>query len=289
MKFKIKQVSYSFNNQIYSVGIIFVKMVKLFTNFVFDMKKLIVVLFVLLGLFVFPQGENKTDEKGLKQGEWKKYYKNGMLRYVGSFKNDKPIGVFKYYYDSGNLQVKMTHYDSETYSNVYYKTGEIKATGKYENQLKDSTWTYYDIEGYKKAEEFYLNGKNEGTWKSYYNTGQIAEEKEYSNDFEDGIWNQYFITGKPKLTATYVNGLLEGRATYYGKGGKKAVSGKFIRGARDGFWTYYKGDGKTVRKKEEYKNGKRIDANKDDNIIDPRETEHLPEDILRPDKFMNPR
>ena len=249
------------------------------------MRNLLVIVFVSFGLLAFAQGENKTDAKGKKQGEWKKYHKNGMLRYVGSFKNDKPVGVFKYYYDTGELQVKMTHSGSDSYSHAYYVSGEIKAVGKYENQKKDSVWVYYDIEGYKKSDEFYLSGKKEGVWKSYYNTGQVAEEKEYTNDLENGFWKQFFINGKPKLTATYVNGLLEDRAVYFSRAGKRAVSGKFVKGAREGFWTYYEGDGRTVKKKEEYKNGIRIDDNKDDGVIDPREVEYQPEDVVSPDKF----
>ncbi len=253
------------------------------------MKNLLLIIFTCFTLFVFSQEENQTDAKGKKQGLWKKYHPNGMIRYKGNFKDDQPIGEFIYFYDTGKLQVKITHFGTESYANNYYETGELKATGKYENQLKDSVWTYYDTDGYKIADELYINGKREGSWKVYYNTGQVAEEKEYTSDFEDGIWKQYFIDGKEKLSATYVKGELEGRATYYGSNGKKAVSGVFVRGARDGFWTFYKEDGTTVRKKEEYKNGIRIDANKDEDVIDPDGVEHISEDILNPDFIMNPR
>ena len=253
------------------------------------MRYLITVFILIFSLSGFAQEENKTDAKGKKQGLWKKYHKNGMLRYTGNFKDDKPVGVFKYYYDTGELQVKMTHIGNNSYSNIYYVTGELKATGKYENQKKDSIWSFYDEKGYKMAEEFYLSGKREGTWYVYFPNGKIAEEKEYSNDLENGKWNRYFINGKPKMTATYVNGVLEGRATYYGRNYKKAVSGVFKKDVREGFWTFYEGDGKTVRKKEQYKNGIRIDANKDDDVIDDREIEYLPESILSPDNFLSPR
>ena len=61
------------------------------------MNKLIVVIYIFIGLSGFSQGENKIDANGQKQGEWKKYHENGMLRYIGTFKNDKPIDEFKYY------------------------------------------------------------------------------------------------------------------------------------------------------------------------------------------------
>jgi len=253
------------------------------------MKNLFVILFTCFTLFSFSQDENLTDAQGKKQGLWKKYHDNGMIRYKGNFKDDQPIGEFIYFYDTGKLQVKMTHFGAVSYANVYYETGELKAAGKYENQLKDSVWSYYSTDGFKMADEFYINGKREGSWKVYYSNAQVTEEKEYTNDFENGIWKQYFIDGKEKLAATYVNGELEGRATYYDSNGKKVVSGTFIRGARDGFWTFYEQDGTTVRKKEEYKNGVRVDANKDDNIIDMEGIKYIPENEAFPEELVNPK
>ena len=271
------------------LGIIIVKVAELFTNFVAVMRYFITTIILIFSLSGFAQDENKTDAKGKKQGLWKKYHKNGMLRYEGSFKDDNPVGVFKYYYDTGELQVKMTNIGKNAYSNVYYETGELKATGKYENQKKDSTWTFYDREGYKMAEEFYLSGKAEGTWKVYFPTGKIAEEKEYTDGEENGKWTRYYANGKIKMTAIYENGVLEGRATYYGNNFKKAVSGPFHKNVRHGFWTYYEADGKTVRKKEQYSNGVRIDKNKDDDVIDDREIEYIPENVLSPENFLSPR
>lgn len=253
------------------------------------MKRIITIIFILFSVLAFSQDGNVTDAKGKKQGLWKKYYANGMLYFVGNFKDDKPVGEFNYFYDSGKLQVKITHFGNVSYANMYYETGELKATGKYENQVKDSIWTYYTVTGSTAAEEFYLSGKRNGTWKVYYPSNKMMEEKDYMNDIEEGNWKQYYENGKPKMTATYVKGALEGRATYYDANGKKAVSGIFYHDVREGFWTYYEKDGLTVRKKEEYKNGKRIDENKDDNVIDPRETEYESEDILNPDIIFSPR
>src|SRR5680860_997814 len=112
------------------------------------MKNIIVIIFILVSTIGFSQEENTIDAKGLKQGLWKKYHPNGMIRYKGNFKDDKPVGEFKYFYDSGKLQAKISHFGEESYANNYYETGEVKATGKYENQLKDSIWTLYDRDGY---------------------------------------------------------------------------------------------------------------------------------------------
>lgn len=253
------------------------------------MRNIFVITLMLFSLLAFSQGENKTDAKGRKQGEWKKYHENGILRYVGKFKNDKPVGVFKYYYDSGNVQVKMTYFGAEAYTSVYYKTGELKGTGKYINQKKDSTWTYYDVDGYKKATEFYVMGLKDKIWYVYFTNGQIAEEKEYSNDFENGIWNQYFENGKKKLEATFKNGGLEGKAVYYKENGKRGVSGYFSHGVRNGVWLYFEVGGNKIKKKEIYKDGIRIDKDKEDNIDDPNKFIPIDEDFLQPENFTSPK
>src|SRR5690606_34958299 len=90
---------------------------------------------------------NQVDSKGQKQGEWRKPYEgNTVFRYVGQFKNDKPIGKFVYYYQTGDVEAIITFLpDGKTaYSKMYHESGYLMAKGKYINQLKDSTWMYYD-------------------------------------------------------------------------------------------------------------------------------------------------
>ncbi|MDG1476103.1 MAG: hypothetical protein P8Q14_03070 [Vicingaceae bacterium] len=250
------------------------------------MKNIFLIVLMLSGLVVFSQEENKTDAKNQKQGEWKKYHKNGMLRYVGNFKNDKPVGEFKYYYDSGNIQSKVDHKgNGASYFIAFYKTGEVKALGKYINQKRDSTWNFYDLDGLKKSSEFYINGLKNRVSYAYYPNGQIAEEKAFFNDFENGKWITYFENGKKKMEATYENGGLEGKAMYYKSNGKRSIRGFYYKGTRNGVWLYFEEDGNTIMKKEEYDKGKRIDENKDDDF-EKKLLKPISEDFLNPDIIM---
>lgn len=249
------------------------------------MKNIFLVVLMMSGLTVFSQEGNKTDAKGQKQGEWKKHHENGMVRYIGSFKNDKPVGEFKYYYDSGNIQSKMDHKNGASYFIAFYKTGEVKAVGKYINQKRDSTWSFYDVDGFKKSSEFYIKGLKNRVAYTYYPNGQVAEEKSFFNDFENGKWIKYFDDGKKKMEATNENGGLEGEAIYYKAGGKRSIRGYYYHGTRTGVWLYFEDDGNTIKKKEEYKNGQRIDSNKDEDIeVSPLKP--VSEDPLNPDFMM---
>ncbi|MDR3048040.1 MAG: hypothetical protein LBU51_10635, partial [Bacteroidales bacterium] len=53
--------------------------------------------FISFLLFSQTENSNVTDAQGRKQGYWKKY-QDKMLLYEGEFKNDVPMGIFKYYY-----------------------------------------------------------------------------------------------------------------------------------------------------------------------------------------------
>lgn len=52
--------------------------------------------------------------KIIKQGYWKEYGPNHKLIYEGKFKDNKEIGLFKYYDINGNLEKTMTFYESIT-------------------------------------------------------------------------------------------------------------------------------------------------------------------------------
>jgi len=235
----------------------------------FQLNKLLTILFVILCTTSFSQNKdtiNTIDASGKKQGVWKKYHPNGIVRYEGQFKNDKPTGTFKHYDDKGKLSMKVHHFPNTSYANMYYQTGELKATGKYENQQKDSIWTYYHLNGHPISEEFYLSGKREGTWKIFYSNGKIAEEKNYTDNIEHGDWIEYYESGKIKSKSTYDKGRMEGKRYFYYENGLTKILGNYSRDVRHGVWMYYNEDG-TTKKKEEYNFGKRIDENKDDFMI----------------------
>ena len=54
---------------------------------------------------------NFTDSLGRKQGYWKKYSKD-TLKYEGQFKDDIPVGEFKYYFFDGKVKAHTTYSDN---------------------------------------------------------------------------------------------------------------------------------------------------------------------------------
>ncbi len=212
--------------------------------------KFLIILCFFVNLSVSGQADtvfNQTDNRGLKQGHWKKSYPNGKLIYQGYFKDNKPVGLMKRFYESGAIQAIMHFSRSGEKANVqlFYEDGERSAEGTYVNMKKDSLWSYYSFySGALVSEEFYVKGKKHGVQKSFYENGNLSEEAEFKNGVKEGAWNQYFEDGKPKLKAMCQWNKVNGKYTLYYPSGGIMISGFFDNSRKDGPWVYYEENGK---------------------------------------------
>lgn len=211
---------------------------------------------------------NKTDDKGLKQGYWVKLNPTtGKPAYKGTFKDDKPVGVFKYYYseiDTMKTVMEFKNNGTVGYATVFYMTGKKQAQGKYVNEKKDSVWTFYDELGKLLSTEGYKDGKKEGKSLIYYPNGEISEERNFKNDLNHGVFKQFFEGKKVKGEGTYVDGKQVGKSAFYYPSGIPAAMGYYKEnGNRNGVWVYKDKDGK-ITSKDVYDNGK---------LLNPKEAE----------------
>lgn len=200
---------------------------------------------------------NKVDDKGRKQGQWKKTGPDGKTLYEGTFVDGKPEGRFVYYYPNGKVKIisDFSQKGKISRTRMFHEVnGKLMAVGKYLDEKRDSTWRFYSEDSVLVSEEPYTQGKKNGVVKSYFPNGKVAEEKPYKMDVLDGVWKQYFDDGAMKAQGKYVNGLMEGKVFFYYPDGKTSVAGNYARSLKEGTWTYYKADGK-IDRTEVYKSG----------------------------------
>jgi antitoxin component YwqK of YwqJK toxin-antitoxin module len=208
--------------------------------------------FIALLLFVFQnlaqniKYDNKTDDKGLKQGLWEKKDDKGFKVFQGEFKDNKPIGIMKQYY-KGNDSIKaILQYrkDGNVFAQLFNEAnGKKNAEGKYVKEKKDSLWKFYDDLGILISSETYKNGSKQGLSKVYFPNGKVSDETTYANDKKQGIIKKFYESGQLKSEQSYKLGILEGLSVIYYPDKTEAARGYYKNGVKNHIWVYKKQDG----------------------------------------------
>jgi S1-C subfamily serine protease/antitoxin component YwqK of YwqJK toxin-antitoxin module len=133
-----------------------------------------------------------------------------FYRLVTYESDNKPKGVVKDFYISGQLQSEFTavylDYDDE---------------GK---NFREGEATWYFKNGKIEQKRFYLNNKINGRNTYYYDNGQIAQEVNYRLGVYNGLYQQWYKTGKLKVTAYYEQGsLVDNKYIEYDENGLGAL------------------------------------------------------------------
>ena len=184
--------------------------------------------------------------------------------YKGFFKDDKPVGEMRRYYESGNLKVLMVFTGEDDYARsvLYYENGTLAAKGNYSGNKKDSTWEYYSYYDQSvKARETYINGAKNGFSYHYYPNGAVSEKLEWKDNKKHGLWEQYFINGTIMTKGFYTEGKLNGPFIVIGEDGVLSVKGYFHNNLRHDKWVFYKENG-TVDLEITYNHGNPDDKDK---------------------------
>ncbi len=223
------------------------------------MKKINFIIFLLLiSLVITAQQKepetndisNYTDSNGLKQGNWGKKYSNGNIKYTGKFKDNKPVGEFKRYYENKSLQSVMIYAKDGTSAKTtfYYKNSAIAAEGKYSGTKKDSLWKYYSFYGEHLSNiESYDKGLKNGISREFYEDGTISQERLWKNGILDGKWRMWFPGNKLRLETQYKSGKINGLFKSFYPDGTLEISGNYSDDIRVGKWTHI--DKETKKKK----------------------------------------
>lgn len=239
---------------------------------------------------------NQTDASGLKQGLWQKKYPNGKLMYKGEFRDDKPVGEWKRWHETGGLKAILIYSESNdsVKAKLFGESAAPIAEGFYINGEKTGLWNFYS-DGVKLAEENFIRDKKNGTCRKFYTSGELLEESQWKDDLLEGKYRSFYKSGKPYFECTYKNNHRHGKGiTYYADGSRE--SGFYYKNdLPDSTWIYYDLTGKT-RYILYYKEGKlqnpevlqKLDSQeldelekKRENLVDPEKFLESPEEFLK--------
>jgi len=226
------------------------------------------------GFVVNRERVNRKDGNGLKQGKWKYFYENGIVRLEGTYKDDKKNGYFKEYDKDGNMLSVSKFVDDIIQEDVaelvelevrtdYYPNGRIKTIASYKDDVPEGVRREYDESGkIKKAYIFkegiitgegIMNDKGikEGAWKEYFPDGKLRAEGLYDDGNRTGEWKFFHRNGSVEQIGHYNrDGRPDGLWQWFFASGEIRIEENYFDGYFDGYMVEYDDDGKILTEGE---------------------------------------
>ncbi|MBL7941995.1 MAG: toxin-antitoxin system YwqK family antitoxin [Flavobacteriales bacterium] len=211
---------------------------------------------------------NKPDAQGKKDGPWVRAWKTNtkILYYKGQFAHGVPVGIWEFYYDTGELQSKVDHLKDSTENYVVNYDRSMHtpiSEGLYIGRMVNGKWTreksgpwkLYNVSGVLIAEESYSRNMLHGQCRYYYPSGKLYMEVNYENGEKSGPSIEYYEDGRKKMESSYLKGQFEGKLVHYYPSGALQFEGQYKDGLKTGVWTNYHPDAR-VELTISFENGK---------------------------------
>lgn len=222
------------------------------------------------GFLVSRERINRLDAQNRKQGNWKFFHENGLVKLEGRYLNDMKNGYFREYDPSGRLIAATKWVDGEKQEEVdelaklevirdYYPDGKVRIFQTFRNGVPHGVRREYSEEGEIVAGAVFENGKKiadgitgrdgvkHGDWKDFYPDGAIKAEGTYNNGVRTGQWSFYHPNGNVEQTGEYDDqGRPIGRWLWYYPSGDLLREEQYRSGLADGIMTEYREDGSII-------------------------------------------
>ncbi|WP_276167949.1 toxin-antitoxin system YwqK family antitoxin [Zobellia alginiliquefaciens] len=129
--------------------------------------------------------EKGSYKKGERQGQWKSYYKSGILKYDSKYENGRKYGIQQKFYDNGQLEQIADYVNGEPHAELknYSDDGKLESLFFYNNGEIIWKKVFYEEGGIKEhiTYEKVSNDSVVKLTKTYYANGQIDEEYFFDN------------------------------------------------------------------------------------------------------------
>ncbi len=180
------------------------------------------------------------DEEGKRQGYWEEYYKDGVLKSKGKYKDGKRIGEWEYFFANKQLQQKGTYLDGEKPTGLwiwYYDDGNILRKENFRKGKEDGMMYEYTQQGKVITEGEYIDGLKDGPW--FYEVGDHIEEGSYLDDVKTGLWIYHYTSGKVNFEGNFRDGVPDGKHLFYYENGKIKKEEFYVMGIKSNNWKSY--------------------------------------------------
>ncbi|MFN8258615.1 MAG: DUF3352 domain-containing protein [Bacteroidales bacterium] len=134
-------------------------------------------------------------------GSFKTFYPdNSTVKFEGKIANKLPAGIWRTYYESGNLKSTVNYKNGKVDGIAYFYFDDNKETKLAEVVFKDDVvqdiYQEFYENGAQKAKLTYENGKLNGDAQYFYATGRIKMQGKYKDNEKKGKWVFYSENGE---------------------------------------------------------------------------------------------
>lgn len=135
-------------------------------------------------------------KNGKRNGEFRRYFKNGLLDTYCVYENDSIEGVEVMFLANGCKSQETTYLHGRKNGphKAYHLDGSVKLEGGFKNDLFDGTWNYYDERGVLVGEGEFHDGDGELTF--YDKNGLPARTTRYKQNKKDGAEDYFTPSGQ---------------------------------------------------------------------------------------------
>lgn len=210
----------------------------------------------------FKRSETPYNDKGIKEGLTKFFYKSGKLSEENNYKDGKLNGKLSVYHPNNKLLSAVEYEDDKRhgYFTSYYINGKKQEEGWYADGEQKGRWIYYDEQGNISYISDFENGRYHGIHQEFWPNGKIKTESFYLADQlqnlkqydtlgkeinrveiknGNGKYKLVHLNGTSKEEGTYVNGNLHGKYIFYFFDGTREEERYYKAGEADSIYRSY--------------------------------------------------
>jgi len=189
-------------------------------------------------IFYYETGEKSAEgnlKNGKPEGIWKNYYKNGNLKSIGNRKNHLLDSTWKFY-KNGFLK-ELVNYKNNKKNGVYIKY--------LDSNIIYSKSIFYKDTLHGKHEIFYTSGKRKFLYQNIKGNfhGKAYKFREDSTIITTYLYNHGKLIRRKKINRFNSQNQREGEWQFYDKDGNLKESGRYKNGKRNGYFNIYSPDG----------------------------------------------
>lgn len=119
----------------------------------------------------------------------------------------------------------------------YYRSGELKAQGEYQDNERVGPWVYFSKEGQSELLGSYWQGKPDGEWLWYYENDKLHRREHFSRGKLEGEYIEWDTAGMVFLEGVYSENVKNGLWKF--QMNDHLEFGEYLDGEKNGVWKWY--------------------------------------------------